>query len=167
MCQYSSKTWWVLELHKIWIRTKAWCLNFIFDFISIMYIHNNNNKGWHEEDAFWRGWHADWVLGGTRVLLKCWVGFMLDWLLPFWGYLFCVFVALTPNRGVWALRMVLPLICLDHLSACYFCVLFCFVVSFSFLFVVRVLLCLLLCIVCVCHCVFCCVWRSIIILIIT
>ena len=43
----------------------------------------------------------------------------------------------------------MPLICLDHLSACNFCVLFCFVVSFSFLFIVRVSLCLLLCIVCV------------------
>ena len=71
--------------------------------------------------------------------------------------MFCVFVALAPNGGVWALKMVLPLICLDHLSVFYLCFCFVFVVSFSFLFVVHVLLCLLLCIVCVCvcHCVFC------------
>ena len=41
-----------------------------------------------------------------------------------------VFVAFTPSGEVWALRMVLPLICLDHLSACYFCVLLCHLVLF-------------------------------------
>ena len=121
----------------------------MYVFIGDLYVFKNNITG---------------VLGGTRALLKCWFGFMLGWLLPFWGHLYCVFVTLAPNGGVWALRMVLPLICLDHLSACYFWVLFCFVVSFSFLFVVRMSLCLLLRIVCVLHCVFCCVWQPIIII---
>ena len=51
--------------------------------------------------------------------------------------------------------MVLPLICLDHLSACYFCALLCRLVFL--VCCVCVSLCLLLCIVCVSLCVLLCV----------
>ena len=40
-----TKTWWALELHRIWICTKACCLNFIF-WLYICHVYpflNNNN----------------------------------------------------------------------------------------------------------------------------
>ena len=88
-------------------------------------------------------------------MLKCWVRFMPDWLLPFCGLLFCVSVALAPSGGVWALRMVLPLNYLDLVpfSAC------CYLVLCVLLLLSCGCMCVCLfavCVVCVSVCL-CCV----------
>ena len=110
-------------------------------------------------------------LGRTEIMLRCWDGFMLGWLLLFWRHLFCIFVALIPNGGVWALKMVLPfylywssslpvlfVLCLLLLCHWFLCVFVCVTVPFLVCCVccVCVSLCVVLC-VCVSLCVVLCV----------
>ena len=55
-----------------------------------------------------RAWYVYWVFVGTEIMLRCWGRLTTNWLLPFWGFLFCVFMFFTPKRGVWDLKMILP-----------------------------------------------------------
>ena len=103
----------------------------------------------------------EYILGGTKALLRCWLDSCQVSFCHFEGI--CFVYSWLSHQMEECLEDGAALICLDHPSACYFCVVFyCCVIWFLCVCVcvcvcVYLTVCYICCVLCVCHCVFCCV----------